>query len=1385
MLPMLLTVFTVRSADFPTTMSGLNPAAWWRLNETAASPVPNIASNWSTLGAVGNGYVLPLATNGVAGRVGNAVQLSGDPASCVDVPFNATLNPNPPFSVEFWVKGAAQGDSTGNCPLSSFAGSFFFPNNRSGWLFYLNNNGRMEFRIGGENLYSGLADSANGVVTASAWTHVAGTYNGAVQRLYINGAKVAEVTLTSAEISNFQPNKWSQLCIGRTGFEFGGNRFFTGLVDEVAVYASLLSDSTVKAHFDAATTNAAGYHAQILAANPVGYWPLDEPAYTFPNTNTYPVAVSSGTIASPGADGTNTLGVLAAQPGPGYSGLLAGDKSCLFSGEAGNLRLGNPSVLSNLVGRVTLLAWIKPTVKDTGRTVIEHGSVDANFFETGTFLRIGDPVDFELSSDAPNTAYYEVGATADGTTYNSAKYPVPDGDIGNWVFLAGTFDGANWNLYRNGVLVAQAADTVGAVRVTNSWSVGSISDPGPDFGANFRFGGWINEPAIFTNALSGATIQALYLSANVPPVIYRAPQLPAIVYDGSSLTLDIWAEGNPTLVYNWYKNGSPLGVTTTNLALNNLTTNNSGTYTVAVTNNFGAVTSSVSMTVTQSTPVVTIQPQSLERFRGLPFTLSVTAVGSPPIFYQWYLKKTLISGATSSAYTNTAASSSDGNYTCVLSNQYSPTQGTSTSAVATVTTFPPPTGYGSNILADGPIAYWRLDEFSGTNAFDLVGSHDGQYFNVTQHVHPGYSVIDSDNAISVSGSPNSYVGNINGNPNVSGPVINFEGTNASFTLEAWVNGPAQPGGSAIIAKGTGDNGTTANEQFCLDISDGGNYHFFVRDRFFQIHEVEADLGPSSSWDHVVGVFDAVELNMFIYVNGEQRNTASTGGADIKSSTALVSIGSKRDGTDPDYNDGFTGSLDEVAIYDKALSAAQVQAHYAAAYGTTTPPAISRQPQSLTTYVTLPASFTVGAYGTSPLSYQWKKYGTNITDGGNISGTTSDILTINPLTLSDAGNYSVTVNNSVGPATNSAVVTLNVLPAPSSPPNISQLVLHLQFEGNLNDATGRGNNGTKIGAASFVSDNDGLPFGLTALNLGQCFHYMTDTNEGSGITNYATLDKLGHTGLVTAPGSTTTNTTPGTNVPPDLKFGSGVSFTVAYWIRLSGNFAGDDLPFFASAVGSTFGFGYVFAPTFGFNPPSLGGNWPGGWAASVFDVNGAGIGVYGDVGSINDGGWHHLVHIIDREAGMSTYLDGVLAHFSKRGGTTAADADNIDSGYAPCIGQDPSGGYFEAGEAWIDDLGVWRRALTPLEAQSIFMAASANNPGLSFTGTFTPSSGITLQRLSATQLKLTWSIGVLQQADSVTGPYTDVTVTNGLTVSRVTSPHTNSISGTQKFYRALD
>src|SRR5262249_51984377 len=155
-------------------------------------------------------------------------------------------------------------------------------------------------------------------------------------------------------------------------------------------------------------------------------------------------------------------------------------------------------------GNITMMAWIKPSTKDFFRDIIAHGW-NGGYAET--FLRIsrnnGDVFPAQGYGDGSN--YYEVGVSDGSIYYDSAMYPIPAGDIGNWVHIAGTFDGANWNLYRNGQLVASIpADTIsgdtGALDVTNSWTIGSRAyetSSAQNFGAvGLNFGGGIDEPAI-------------------------------------------------------------------------------------------------------------------------------------------------------------------------------------------------------------------------------------------------------------------------------------------------------------------------------------------------------------------------------------------------------------------------------------------------------------------------------------------------------------------------------------------------------------------------------------------------------------------------------------------------------------------------------------------------------------------------------------------------------------------------------------------------------------------------------------------------------------------------------------------------------------------------
>ncbi len=89
------------------------------------------------------------------------------------------------------------------------------------------------------------------------------------------------------------------------------------------------------------------------------------------------------------------------------------------------------------------------------------------------------------------------------------------------------------------------------------------------------------------------------------------------------------------------------------------------------------------------------------------------------------------------------------------------------------------------------------------------------------------------------------------------------------------------------------------------------------------------------------------------------------------------------------------------------------------------PVITTQPVSLTSYPGTTAAFSVHAAGDASLSYQWRKDGESLTDGGNVSGAATAQLTLANTLHSDAGGYSVVATDTSGSVT-SAVATLMVI-----------------------------------------------------------------------------------------------------------------------------------------------------------------------------------------------------------------------------------------------------------------------------------------------------------------------------------------------------------------------
>ena len=98
-----------------------------------------------------------------------------------------------------------------------------------------------------------------------------------------------------------------------------------------------------------------------------------------------------------------------------------------------------------------------------------------------------------------------------------------------------------------------------------------------------------------------------------------------------------------------------------------------------------------------------------------------------------------------------------------------------------------------------------------------------------------------------------------------------------------------------------------------------------------------------------------------------------------------------------------------------------------------PPRFNIQPTSLSVYGGRTARISAKASGSPTLAYQWRKNGVNLSNGGNISGATSDSLTIANISAADAASYTLIVTNSAssGNIVTSAPATLTLIAAPAA------------------------------------------------------------------------------------------------------------------------------------------------------------------------------------------------------------------------------------------------------------------------------------------------------------------------------------------------------------------
>ena len=709
-------------------------------------------------------------------------------------------------------------------------------------------------------------------------------------------------------------------------------------------------------------------------------------------------------------------------------------------------------------------------------------------------------------------------------------------------------------------------------------------------------------------------------------------------------------------------------------------------------------------------PLIIQQPQSIARYPGASGTFSVGVAGASPFTYQWKFNSANIAGATDSSYTIPSVSAADvGTYSVAVANSF----GNATSSNATLSILAT-NCYVSSIMADSPISYWRLGETTGTLAQDGAGNSPGSYVNVSLN-QPGISPGDTNGSIGMPASAGrAYVSVAN-----SAPVA-FPGV-TPFALEAWVNFTSFGGVQRIFST---FSGSSPSWGYAFGISENNVLRFTTS----TIQDADVSLSSplaAGVWYHLVVTSDSGSYHF--YVNGVEVGTGvliQRGGN--TGTSAPLQLGGNPASYSATAIEQLKGQIDEAAIYG-FLTPDQVLAHYNARYcSVTTPGAGTPVASPGTNYVSLTAQLQAVASGQA-LSYQWYKGATLL------AGKTDSTLTLSPLQLSDAGNYNVQVSNPSG-STNSPSVLVGVLPIPTNAAQLNltnSLVLHLPFDGDYTDISGHSNNGTNVGATTFVSPG---AIGTNGL------HYSSDTSVSN--FNYVTL-----------------------GVRSDLQFSNNVDFTVSYWVRQDPGSTYTNLPFFTDAIGSTAQGGFAFAP--------YAGTGGGGWMWTIGTVTSPNAATtFPDANLINDGNWHHLVHVAKRSANCTTYLDGVQVDSQ-----SIVVVGNINTSNPATIGQDPTGAYPVTASADIDDLAVWQRILTPLEVSGMFLAGATNK--VSFAPPVAAPivrAALQLQQVSPGQYQLTWTGtgGALQASPDVAGTYTNV--------PGATSPYTISTAGSQLFYR---
>ncbi|MGY1595206.1 PKD domain-containing protein, partial [Geodermatophilus sp. SYSU D00708] len=226
--------------------------------------------------------------------------------------------------------------------------------------------------------------------------------------------------------------------------------------------------------------------------------------------------------------------------------------------------------------------------------------------------------------------------------------------------------------------------------------------------------------------------------------------------------------------------------------------------------------------------------------------------------------------------------------------------------------------YADVVRADAPSSYWRLGETTGSAAADAMNRAPLTVGSGVTKGAAGALTGDTNRAYSFNGSATATLA-----------TSSAAAAPNTFTEEGWFQTTSTTGGRIMgYANAKSGSSSTYDRQVWLDAQGRVNFTVNVRFLFWNLPQTITSSTPvnDGKWHHVAASMSSA--GMVLYVDGKQVGTRS----DVTSGQSYN--GYFRVGSDKAIGGSstFTGRIDEVAVYTKALSAAQVAAHATAATG---------------------------------------------------------------------------------------------------------------------------------------------------------------------------------------------------------------------------------------------------------------------------------------------------------------------------------------------------------------------------------------------------------------------------------------------------------------------